>query len=66
MSEVKKTNFAKSYSDLEKIVKWFEKDDVNLEEGIEKFEEGMKIVKDLKKYLDNMENKVRDLKKEMV
>ena len=66
MTTDKKTNFAKSYGDLEKIVKWFEKDDVNLEEGIEKFEEGMKIVKDLKKYLDSMENKVRDLKKEMV
>ncbi len=66
MTTDKKTNFAKSYGDLEKIVKWFEKDDVNLEEGIEKFEEGMKIVKDLKKYLDSMENKVKDLKKEMV
>ncbi|HLC69851.1 MAG TPA: exodeoxyribonuclease VII small subunit [Patescibacteria group bacterium] len=66
MTTDKKTNFAKSYDDLEKIVKWFEKDDVNLEEGIEKFEEGMKIVKDLKKYLDSMENKVKDLKKEMV
>ena len=40
-----------------------EKDDVDLEEGIKKFEEGMKTVKELKEYLEKMENKIKELKK---
>jgi len=63
MSTDKKFNFAKSYQDLQKIVEWFEKEDVDLEEGIKKFEDGSKIVKELKDYLDKMENKIKELKK---
>ncbi len=59
----KKFNFAKSYQDLQKIVEWFEKEEVDLEEGITKFEEGSKIVTDLKNYLEKMENKIKELKK---
>lgn len=58
-----KFNFAKSYKDLQAIVDWFEKEDVDLEEGIAKFEEGSKLVKDLKQYLETMENKIKELKK---
>ena len=39
------------------------KDEIDLEEGIKKFEEGSKIVKDLKEYLDKMENRIKELKK---
>jgi exodeoxyribonuclease VII small subunit len=63
MSADKKFNFAKSYADLEKIVVWFEKENIDLEDGIKKFEEGAKLVSDLKKYLDTMENKIKELKK---
>lgn len=59
----KKFNFSKSYADLQKIVEWFEKDEVDLEEGIKKFEDGLAIVKELKEYLGKMENKIKDLKK---
>jgi exodeoxyribonuclease VII small subunit len=59
----KKFNFSKSYADLQKIVEWFEKDEVDLEEGIKKFEDGLVIVKELKEYLNKMENKIKDLKK---
>ncbi len=63
MTADKKFNFSKSYQELQKIVEWFEKEEVDLEEGIEKFEEGSKIVKDLKDYLEKMENKIKELKK---
>lgn len=63
MTADKKFNFAKSYQELQKIVEWFEKEEVDLEEGIEKFEEGSKIVKNLKDYLEKMENKIKELKK---
>ena len=59
----KKFNFAKSYQELQKIVEWFEKEEIELEDGIKKFEEGSEIVKDLKGYLDKMENKIKELKK---
>lgn len=60
-----KINFAKSYADLQKIVEWFEKKDVDLEDGIKKFEEGIKLVKQMKEYLNTMENKIKELKKEV-
>jgi exodeoxyribonuclease VII small subunit len=62
-NEQKKFNFAKSYGDLQKIVEWFEKEDVDLEEGVKKFEQGIKTVNELKEYLEKMENKIRELKK---
>lgn len=63
MTAEKKINFSKSYQELQKIVAWFEKEEVDLEEGITKFEEGTKIVKELKEYLEKMENKIKELKK---
>jgi len=59
----KKFNFSKSYGELQKIVDWFEKDDVDLEDGIKKFEEGIRIVKEMKDYLSRMENKIKEIKK---
>lgn len=59
----KKFIFSKSYQELQKIVKWFEKEEIDLEEGIKKFEDGSEIVKNLKEYLDKMENKIKELKK---
>lgn len=64
--ENKKINFAKSYAELEKVMAWFEKGDVNLEEGLKKFEEGSVLVKDLQQYLRTMENKITTLKKEIL
>ncbi len=61
--EKKKFNFAKNYQELQKLVAWFESDTVDLEEGITKFEEGIKLTKELKEYLNTMENKIKELKK---
>ena len=62
----KEFNFTKRYAELEKITAWFERDDVDLEEGMKKLEEGTKLVKEMKNYLDTVENKIRELKKENV
>ena len=58
----KKVDFAKQYAELEKIVAWFEQENIDLEEGIKKFEEGIVIVKELKQYLGGVELKVKELK----
>lgn len=55
-------NFKKSYQELQNIVEWFEQEEIDLEEGIKKFEEGSKLVKELKEYLDKVENKIKELK----
>ena len=59
----KKFNFAKTHQELQKLVAWFEGEDIDLEEGIARFEEGIKLVKELNVYLSTMENKIKELKK---
>ena len=39
------------------------KDSSDVEEGIKKFEEGIELVKDMKEYLNTMEIKIKELKK---
>ena len=46
-------NFEQSMQDLEKIVTELEKGDLNLDESVKKFEEGMKIAKKCNNMLDN-------------
>ena len=58
----KKFNFAAAYAELEKISAWFERENIDLEEGIEKFEVGAKLVKELKNYLNTVGNKIKELK----
>ena len=52
------TNFEKNMSDLENIVTELEKGDLNLDESISKFEEGIKISKQCNKILENAEKKI--------
>lgn len=51
-------NFEKNMSDLENIVTELEKGDLNLDESISKFEEGIKISKQCNKILENAEKKI--------
>ena len=52
------TNFEKNMSNLENIVTELEKGDLNLDESISKFEEGIKISKDCNKILEEAEKKI--------
>ena len=51
-------NFEKSMQDLENIVTELEKGDLNLDESISKFEEGIKISKQCNKILEDAEKKI--------
>lgn len=57
-----KQNFAKSYSELEKIIEEFESGEIDLEEGVKKFEKGLFLAANLKKQLEEVENKVETIK----
>ena len=50
-------------SELEELVSWFEKDDLDIEEAISKFEIGSKLAGSIKKDLGELDNKITVLKK---
>ena len=54
--KIKKLNFAESLKELEDIAEWFERDEVDLEEGLKKFERGLELAQVLKKRLTEVEN----------
>ena len=70
---MKEINFETNMEQLEKIVQELEKGDLNLDDSIKKFEEGMKISKECNKFLENAEKKITvlinnddNLKKKMI
>lgn len=59
-----KINFEENMEKLEKIVTELEKGELNLDDSISKFEEGIKISKDCNKILEEAEKKITILLKE--
>ena len=57
----KKTNFKESMDRLDEIVNKLENKDIELEEAIVLFEEGLKLVKECNNSLNNFEDKVNSL-----
>ena len=54
----KEINFEETMQELEKIVQELEKGDLNLDDSINKFEEGMKLSKQCNKMLEEAEKKI--------
>ena len=54
----KELNFEETMQELEKIVQELEKGDMNLDDYINKFEEGMKLSKSESDYLEKAEKKI--------
>lgn len=59
----KKFNFGKAFGELEDITAWFEREGVDLDEGLKKFERGLELAKKLKSRLAEVEHKVVEIKK---
>lgn len=53
-----KSNFENNMENLEKIVTELENGDLNLDESISKFEEGIRISKECNKILEEAEKKI--------
>jgi exodeoxyribonuclease VII, small subunit len=51
-------SFEERMSNLETIKKELEKDDLSLDEAVQKFEDGMKISRECREILDNAEKKI--------
>ncbi len=61
---VKKTySFAEAFQELENITAWFETAEIDLDEGLKKFERGLELAQVCKRKLAEVENQVVDLKK---
>jgi len=53
-----KKSFEENIDDLEKIVSELESGDLNLDDSVSKFEEGIKISKECNKILEDAEKKI--------
>lgn len=60
----KENKFETQMKKLESIVDKLEKDDVDLDESISLYEEGLKLSKTLKKQLQDFEKKIEALNKD--
>lgn len=58
----KSFDFGKAYKELEDIIAWFEREEVDLEEGLVRFERGLELAKGCKERLKDVENKVVEIK----
>ncbi|MBP9748586.1 exodeoxyribonuclease VII small subunit [Patescibacteria group bacterium] len=58
----KKMHFGDAFAELEKITEWFEKEEMDLEEGLEKFERGLALAAKLKARLSEVENRIEEIK----
>jgi exodeoxyribonuclease VII small subunit len=54
--------FEAALKELEAITAWFERPDIDLDEGIIKFERGMELTSQLKSHLEAVENRVEKIK----
>ena len=57
----KKIDFESSLADLESIVKKLEDENINLEDSVKSFEEGVTLVKHCQKQLQDAELKIKKL-----
>ena len=60
-SSNKKIDFETSSKELESIVKKLEDENINLEDSVKSFEEGINLVKECQKQLEDAELKVKEL-----
>ena len=59
--EDKKINFETSLKELELIVEKLEDESINLEDSVKSFEQGVNLVKECQKQLQNAELKIKKL-----
>lgn len=58
-----KFNFTKSYEEIENINEWFQQEEINLDEALQKYERGMELIKKCNERLKEAENKFEEIKK---
>ncbi|HSW37852.1 MAG TPA: exodeoxyribonuclease VII small subunit [Candidatus Saccharimonadales bacterium] len=54
--------FADRLRELEDLLAWFESDEFDIDQAVENYEKGVRLVKELEEHLKTAENKVTKLK----
>ncbi len=57
------TNLKDKLHELEKLLEWFEQDDVDLEEALAKYETGSELAASIREQLNAIENKITVIEK---
>ena len=55
-------HFDTALKELESITQWFEQNEIDLDEGLVKFERGMVLATELKNHLETVENRIEKIK----
>ena len=58
----KPIDFAASLAELEAIATWFESDNSDIDQSMNKFERGMELASELKSYIESASNRVEKIK----
>ena len=64
MSQDPKFDFSKSVEELEQINRWFQNEDIDLDQGLAKFRRGLELIKKCRGRLKQVENEFVEIKKE--
>lgn len=64
MSDDTKFNFSEALGEIEEINNWFQNEDIDLDKGLEKFRQGLELIKKCKSRLKQVENEFVEIKKE--
>jgi len=57
----KKFNFSEAYKEIEEIGTWFQKESIDLDEAIKKYERGLFLISKCKDRLKETENKLKEI-----
>lgn len=63
MSEPKNESISKKLEKLEQLLEWFESEEITVEEALSKYEEALKLSRQLEKQLQDAKNQVEVIKK---
>ena len=63
MSNTKQETVAEKLEKLEKLLTWFESEEITVEESLIKYEEALKLSKELEEQLQKAKNQVEVIKK---
>lgn len=66
MTAKSNVDIKKSLNELQEITEWFQEDEIDLDKGLEKLKDGVKIIKQCRKRIQEIENEFVDIKKELV
>lgn len=64
MKQDKSFDFAQAIEELEGINRWFQTEDIDLDEGLAKFRRGLEIIKNSRERLKQVENEFMEIKKQ--